>query len=158
MVRNYTSFVLDVVNRRFVGPRQVQGSPRPSFMSGNLQKEKAYKIEEIKAINPGAKRLKIIYGPYKLKAANVCINISQLRPVTKDEQSTEKVGNSKSMDSGGTSYQYMVDDDFPKDVTVLEGFSATYDENMKRAETKDGVRNTSDDFHGQCLLIATLVP
>jgi hypothetical protein len=45
-----------------------------------------------------------------------------------------------SMDKGGTSYLSLVDDDFPKDVTVLEGWSAAVDENMKRTDTKDGVR------------------
>jgi hypothetical protein len=44
------------------------------------------------------------------------------------------------MDKGGTSYLSLVDDDFPKDVTVLEGWAATYDENMKRTDTNDGVR------------------
>jgi hypothetical protein len=34
-------------------------------------KKKAYKVEEMKAVNPGAKRLKMIYGPYTLRAANV---------------------------------------------------------------------------------------
>jgi hypothetical protein len=32
---------------------------------------KAFKIEEIKAQTPGAKRVRIVYGPYKLKAAGV---------------------------------------------------------------------------------------
>jgi hypothetical protein len=36
-----------------------------------MPKQKAFKIEEIPAVNEGAKRLKIIYGPYKLRAANV---------------------------------------------------------------------------------------
>ena len=34
---------------------------------------KAYKVEKIQTVTgvPGAKRLRIIYGPYKLRAANV---------------------------------------------------------------------------------------
>jgi hypothetical protein len=34
--------------------------------------KKAYKIEEMKPqVNPQAKRIKITYGPYKIRAANV---------------------------------------------------------------------------------------
>jgi hypothetical protein len=36
-----------------------------------LPKKKAMKIEEIPAKFPGAKRIRMLYGPYKLKAANV---------------------------------------------------------------------------------------
>jgi hypothetical protein len=37
--------------------------------------KKAFKIEHMKPLTdvPGAKRIKIIYGPYKLKAANVSL-------------------------------------------------------------------------------------
>jgi hypothetical protein len=37
-----------------------------------MPKQKAFKIEEIKATSPGVKRIKLIYGPYRLRAANVC--------------------------------------------------------------------------------------
>jgi hypothetical protein len=44
-----------------------------------MPKKKAMKIEEIPPKFPGAKRMRLLYGPYKLKAANVglcfiCIN------------------------------------------------------------------------------------
>jgi len=42
-----------------------------------LPKKKAMKIEEIPAKFPGAKRMRLLYGPYVLKAANV-----SLRPVS----------------------------------------------------------------------------
>jgi hypothetical protein len=84
--------------------------------------------------------------------------VPSFNPVAETLQSTVKLGNSVSMDTGGSSYRFMVDDDFPRDITVLEGFSATYDENMKRTETKDGVRITSHNLPNQCLLTVTLVP
>jgi hypothetical protein len=58
-------------------PRQEGGLSGPaaallsSLTSGNIPKRKAIKIEEIKATIPGAKRVRIVYGPYVLKAANV---------------------------------------------------------------------------------------
>jgi hypothetical protein len=38
-------------------------------------KLKAFKIDELpsEAKIPGAKRIRVIYGPYKIKAANVCV-------------------------------------------------------------------------------------
>jgi hypothetical protein len=50
------------------------------------------------------------------------------------------------MDKGGTSYTYMVDDDFPRDITVLETTSHVQDENFKRADTKDGIYNHHNVF------------
>ena len=43
-----------------------------------------------------------------------------------------KVGNGLSMDKGGTAYQAFVDDDFPKDVMVLETHSELVNANFKR--------------------------
>jgi len=40
-------------------------------MANWLPKKKAFRIEEMKPKDPTAKRMKIIYGPYTLKAANV---------------------------------------------------------------------------------------
>jgi Stress up-regulated Nod 19 len=51
-----------------------------------------------------------------------------------------------SMDKGGTGYQYMVDDDFPRDITVLETTSQLQDETFKRADTKDGIYNHHNVF------------
>ncbi|TID18936.1 putative amidase [Venturia nashicola] len=97
-----------------------------------LPKKKAMKIEEIpaKTEHPGAKRIKLVYGPYVLRAAN----------------GTQRVGNGISMDKGGTGYQYMVDDDFPRDITVLETTSRLQDEKFKRADTKDGIYNHHNVF------------
>jgi hypothetical protein len=50
-----------------------------SIFTGGAAKKypvtKAYKIEEVPPLRrKDAKRLKIIYGPYTLRAANVCLN------------------------------------------------------------------------------------
>lgn len=50
------------------------------------------------------------------------------------------------MDKGGTGYQYLVDDDFPRDITVLETTSQLQDENFKRTDTKDGIYNHHNVF------------
>jgi hypothetical protein len=50
------------------------------------------------------------------------------------------------MDKGGTGYQYMVDDDFPRDIMVLETQSEVQDETFKRADTKDGIYNHHNVF------------
>jgi hypothetical protein len=50
------------------------------------------------------------------------------------------------MDKGGTGYQYMVDDDFPRDITVLETTSELQDDTFKRAETKNGIYNHHNVF------------
>jgi hypothetical protein len=41
-----------------------------------MSKKAALKVEDIPATMniPGAKRVRLLYGPYKLKAANVCIS------------------------------------------------------------------------------------
>jgi hypothetical protein len=55
-------------------PRQAAGLPKAA-KGLTLPKLKAFKIEEIKAKTtvPGAKRVRIVYGPYKLKAAGVSL-------------------------------------------------------------------------------------
>ncbi|KAF2402560.1 hypothetical protein EJ06DRAFT_547834 [Trichodelitschia bisporula] len=92
--------------------------------------KKAMKVEEITPRFAGAKRLRLQYGPYKLKAAN----------------STTRVGNGMSMDKGGTGYQYLVADDYPRDVTVLETETMILDEKFQRADTKDGIYNHHNVF------------
>ncbi|KAF2435989.1 hypothetical protein EJ08DRAFT_645019 [Tothia fuscella] len=118
-------------------PRQLEGSSGaelPKLISSGginfLPKQKAYKIEQIEPRNADAKRVKITYGPYKLRAAN----------------STVKIGNAQSMDKGGTSYQYLVDDDFPRDITVLQSKSMVTDENFKREDTANGIYNHHNVF------------
>jgi len=92
-----------------------------------LPKRSALKVEKIptKLNVPGSMRVRLLYGPYKLKAAN----------------STVKVGNGMSMDRGGTSYSWMVDDDFPRDITTLEVSAELQDEKFQRTDTKDGIYN-----------------
>jgi hypothetical protein len=70
MVCIYSGIIL---NRLIVNHRTTTSSRSTSVFAflEQFSKEKAYKIEEMTAVNPGAKRLKIIYGPYKLQAANV---------------------------------------------------------------------------------------
>ena len=55
-----------------IEPRQVGDRPGSGFANMFPPVQKAFKIEDIKATFPGAKRVKLIYWPYKLKAANVC--------------------------------------------------------------------------------------
>lgn len=114
-----------------------------------LPKKKALKVEEIPAKTqfPGAKRMRLVYGPYVLKAANVSLSrIHFQAPRLNDLQATKKVGNGLSMDKGGTGYQYMVDDDFPRDITALETASELQDENFKRTDTKDLIYNHHNVF------------
>jgi len=120
-------------------PRQ-SGAAAPdggSLFSGGfanlmLPKKKAMKVEDIKTVLgiPGAKRIRMVYGPYKLGAAN----------------GTAKLGNGKSMDKGGTAYQYMIDEDFPRDVMVLEASSEVQGDNFKSAGTEQGIYNHHNVF------------
>jgi hypothetical protein len=50
------------------------------------------------------------------------------------------------MDRGGTSYQNMVDDDFPKGVTVLEAHSEVQNLDFTRASTDQGIYNHHNVF------------
>jgi hypothetical protein len=50
------------------------------------------------------------------------------------------------MDKGGTSYQNMADDDFPRDITILETVSEIQNEKFQRADTKDGIYNHHNVF------------
>lgn len=45
------------------------------------------------------------------------------------------------MDKGGTGYSWMVDDDFPSDITALEAVAELQDEKFQRTDTKDGIYN-----------------
>src|ERR1700761_641801 len=50
------------------------------------------------------------------------------------------------MDKGGTSWQYQVDDDFPKDITVLKAASEVQTKDFKRATTEMGIYNHHNVF------------
>jgi hypothetical protein len=110
--------------------------------------KKAYKIEQIKPLTPvpGAKRMKILYGPYRLKAANVSICTWRCLMSSDSIKSTVKVGNGMSMDRGGTGYMNMVASDFLKDVTVLEVHSEVQTLDFKRASTDEGIYNHHNVF------------
>jgi len=100
--------------------------------SSFLPQKKAYKIEELKTQTPvpGAKRIRIIYGPYKLGAAN----------------STTKLGNGFSMDRGGTGYMHMVASDVPTDITVLQAHSELQNPDFTRVGTEQGIYNHHNVF------------
>lgn len=50
------------------------------------------------------------------------------------------------MDRGGTSYQNMVDDDFPKDITVLEAHSEVQNLDFTRTSIDQGIYNHHNVF------------
>jgi hypothetical protein len=73
----HTTYVIDVKNmaNHMSEPRQAAGlSDAATGISKTMPaKMKALKIEDIKPKTtvPGAKRMRIVYGPYKLQAAGV---------------------------------------------------------------------------------------
>jgi hypothetical protein len=116
---------------------------------GKAQPTKAAKVEFIEPkIRKDAKRIRLTYGPYKLRAANV--GVATCRSITLIySQSKTKVGNDKSMDPAGTSYSYMAGDDFPRDVTLLSTTSAIYDEGGKnKIDTAKGLYNQYIFYQG----------
>lgn len=50
------------------------------------------------------------------------------------------------MDKGGTGYMYMVADDFPKDITILESHSEVQNPQFKRVGTEEGIYNHHNVF------------
>jgi len=111
-------------------------------LSGKSQPTKAAKVEFIEPkIRKDAKRIRLTYGPYKLRAANVGVATSRSITLIYSQGKT-KVGNGESMDPGGTGYSYMAGDDFPRDVTLLSTTSAIYDEGGKnKIDTAKGLYN-----------------
>jgi hypothetical protein len=102
-----------------------------NFLSMAMKKQKAFKIEEKPSdIYPGAKQMKIHYGPYKINPAN--------------QKMFQTTG--FSMDPHGTGYMGQVDSDFPTDITVLRTSSYAVDENFVRTDTADGLYNHHDVF------------
>jgi hypothetical protein len=71
---------------------------------GNAPPKTPIKVETLVPSFPGndVKRLKLTYGPFKLKAAN----------------SAQKEGNSDSLDPQGTGWRYLASD-FPTNITIL---------------------------------------
>ena len=87
----------------------------------------ARKIEKIEPkLHQKATRLKVIYGPYKVRASN----------------SKNNPGNMAPMDSGGTAYAYKAGEDFPTDITVLGSTIVLVDENFRPITLEvDGIYN-----------------
>jgi len=104
--------------------RQILGGPVPKL--------KALKIEDLpsKTGVAGAKRVKITYGPYKIKGT----------------KSSSSSGNAKSMDSGGSSFANDIDDDFPRDITIMRSSTDVVNKDGKRLELKDGIYNHHTGF------------
>jgi hypothetical protein len=61
-------------------------------------------------------------------------------------KSTSKLGNGVSMDRSGTSYMSGVDDDFPKDITVLQSKSEVQTKDFQRATAADKIYNHHNVF------------
>ncbi|KAF2663351.1 hypothetical protein BT63DRAFT_461460 [Microthyrium microscopicum] len=107
----------------------VQLEPRQSGMMDMLKgmtkgmATKAYKIEPLTPRNPAAKRIRMTWGPLKLRGAN----------------STTKVGSGMSMDPGGTGHNFLVDTDFPTDVTLLDGVVEVQGMDFKRVTLDQNV-------------------
>jgi hypothetical protein len=83
-----------------------------ALFKGFLRSQKSYKVEKdlstkLKRENAVVKRMKITYGPYKIKGL---------------KDPAKNVGNTISMDVAGTAYNHMASD-FPKDITVLNADS-----------------------------------
>jgi hypothetical protein len=104
----------------------------------------AFKIENMTPLRrKEAKRIKITYGPYKLRAANVSLRVSSMWLT---EKVRTKIGNSFSLDPAGTGYMYTTANDFPKGVTVLDATTGVFDEKMKEISNQDGLYNHHNVF------------
>jgi len=82
----------------------------------------ALKIEPIAPkVDPTAKRMRVVYGPYLIKGKNVS-RVSppaQIVSVTNVRQDNSTVGNSHSGDLHGSAYVGLAGKDFPRDITIL---------------------------------------
>ena len=61
-------------------------------------------------------------------------------------QTAKRLGNSISMDKGGTSYSNDIDSDFPRDITILKAVTEVQSKDGKRMELKDGIYNHHTAF------------
>ncbi|QDS68679.1 hypothetical protein FKW77_002226 [Venturia effusa] len=112
-----------------IEPRQIDLGAAFSGLAGTLvntfgpKPVKALKIEELQPRNPAAKRIRVTWGPYKIRGSN----------------STSKLGNSPSMDGGGTGYQFKTDTDFPTDITLLDGIVEIHNKEGQRLTLEDNI-------------------
>jgi hypothetical protein len=158
-IRHYFELAIDL----FLEPRQFLGK-------GSLSKLKALKVEDLpsKLAVSGAKRVRITYGPYKIKGTKVSLKFVPMpsmkmyiirirspgwnpsrrdyRAVVNFVQSAKRLGNSISMDAGGTSYSNDIDSDFPRDITILKAATEVQNKDGKRMELKDGIYNHHTAF------------
>jgi len=96
------------------------------FLAAIIPTKKSFKIEDVKPVlRPDAKRIRLTYGPYKLKGL---VN-------------DKNAGNSFTMDPQGTSYWNQVTGEFPRDITVLDAVSRLVDENMQDTDIAKGIYN-----------------
>jgi hypothetical protein len=77
-----SSFGLKIVEEALIQqtePRQLKGIM--GSLGGAMPKQKALKVESIQSTTkvPGAKRIKLIYGPYTIKGTNVSIITGQVQ-------------------------------------------------------------------------------
>ena len=96
------------------------------FMALMMSPKSAMKIEEMKPIlRPDAKRIRLTYGPYKLKG------------LAKDKQG----GNTFSFDPNGTGWWHKVTQEFPRNITILDAFSKLVDDKFEDADVAGGLYN-----------------
>jgi hypothetical protein len=94
--------------------------------------QKVFKMEYLKPeLNPDAKKIRITYGPYKIRSST----------------DTQNPGNSYSMDPHGSGYAFVAGDDFPRDVTVLATQSMLVNETFEKAIISDGLYNHHNTFY-----------
>jgi len=93
----------------------------------NPEVKTALKVEKIPTLRnvPGAERVRITYGPYKIKASGA----------------KESPGNTYSMDPAGTGYSNLVGPDFPKDITIIDSDTRLVNETFQKAMVEDGLYN-----------------
>jgi len=109
--------------------RDDPGKKSLAAIMGTTDIMQAAKVEELKPkINPQAKRIKITYGPFKIKGL----------------EDKKKYGNSASLDPAGTGYNYLAKD-VPRDITVLQG-GTIITENGRQIILKDGLYNHHNVF------------
>jgi hypothetical protein len=75
-----------------------------------------------------------------------CFQNELFSTLMKPQKVSTSLGNSKSMDKGDSSYMNMVDDDFPRDITILTSESEVQTKEFKRATTTEGIYNHHNVF------------
>jgi hypothetical protein len=94
-------------------------------------------------ILPEAKRVKITYGPFKLRGTEVCCSIIILTidGANSPPQSRINPGNTPSLDPAGTAFSDSLGPDFPRDIMVLSSVSKILNETFQIAQVTEGFYN-----------------